>query len=274
MDNRATTDRIYPTGEGRRACAAACAYALALSALLSVLAAALPARADALGARELVPAYFAPEGSPGPWQAMCKGGAGSVAILNPNNGPVKRAAKQYGEAVARCAHEGWRVIGYVYTRYGARRLAQVKKAIKDYYLWYAGMDGVFLDEVADAPTPKLDAYYGSISQLVHEKGGIVVGNPGETASTPWQLEYLDTVVTFEGSATEYGSYTPSSWELAAKPQQIANIVYAASTPTRMQEVCSQAEGGGAGFVYVTDLAGRPNPYAALPSYWSAELEGC
>ncbi len=272
MDNRLTTQSINPTGRVRRARVAGCLYALALSALLAVLAGALPARA--LGARELVPAYFAPEGSPDPWQAMCGGAAGSVAILNPNNGPVKRAAKQYREAIAHCEREGWGVIGYLYTRYGARRLAQVRKAVENYYLWYAGIDGVFLDEVANAPTPKLDAYYGAISQLVHEKGGIVVGNPGATAATPWQLEYLDTVVTFEGSAAEYASYPPSSWELAAKPQQIANIVYAASNATRMQEVCGQAEGDGAGFVYVTDLPGRPNPYAALPSYWSAELEGC
>ena len=47
---------------------------------------------------ELVPAYFGPEGSPDPWQTMCDDmNAGSTAILNPDNGPVKREAKSYLE---------------------------------------------------------------------------------------------------------------------------------------------------------------------------------
>jgi hypothetical protein len=60
---------------------------------------AVPRRSAILSAvHELVPAYFGPEGSPDPWQTMCDDmNAGSTAILNPDNGPVKREAKSYLE---------------------------------------------------------------------------------------------------------------------------------------------------------------------------------
>lgn len=247
-----------------------------LAVALSLLAAALPAAARAVpSARELVPAYFAPEGSPNPWQSMCvPAAAGSIAIMNPDNGPVRRQAALYAPAIAACQDAGWRVIGYVYTRYGKRRLATVEKAIDDYYSWYPGIAGIFLDEMAGAPSAKLDDYYAALAQLVHGRGGVVVGNPGDSAATGWQLEYLDTVVTFEGSASQYASYAPDEWERGANPAQIANIIYAASESSTMGAICAEAMAEGTGFVYVTDLARRPNPYAALPSYYSGELEDC
>src|SRR5271166_4257524 len=102
--------------------------------------------AQALGApRELVPAYFGPAGSPSPWQTMCEDmQAGSIAIVNPNNGPVKREAKGYLEKMRFCEERGQRVIGYVYTHYGRRSLKKVEKAIADYYRSYPTIEGIFL----------------------------------------------------------------------------------------------------------------------------------
>jgi hypothetical protein len=224
---------------------------------------------------KLVPAYFAPEGSPDPWQTMCEpADAGSVAILNPNNGPVKRQASLYLPAMSYCAERGWRTIGYVYTRYGRRSLKTVERAIAHYYLWYPTVQGIFLDEMAEAPSAGVDAYYGALEAYVHERGGLVVGNPGDTASSGWQLGYVDQVVTFEGSAADFAGYTPAHWVSEASPSQIANIVFAASGISAMREACQHAAAGGAGSVFVTDLSEKPNPYATLPSYWAGESEDC
>jgi hypothetical protein len=155
------------------------------------------------------------------------------------------------------------VIGYVYTEYGRRSLSTVEAQIADYYAWYPGLAGVFLDEMAEAPD---EAYYGALASYVHARGGIVVANPGATASTNWQLHDADVVVTFEGTATAYSSYRPPSWVTAAPPNRIANIVFGASTLA-----CPRV--GNAGYVYVTGL-GEPNPYASLPSYWAAESTLC
>ena len=127
---------------------------------------------------------------------------------------------------------GQRVIGYVYTKYGKRRLATVEKAIAHYYSWYPTVEGIFLDEMAEVPTAKIETYYRQLAAYVHEKGGFVVGNPGDTAATNWQLSAVDQVVTFEGSAAAYATYSPAPWVLAARPQQIANIIFAPPKPRR------------------------------------------
>ncbi len=245
----------------------------ALCASLALLGAAgAPAQAAPL---ELVPAYFSPEGTPGPWQTMCEAAPiGSTVILNPNNGPVKKQAKLYAGAIGFCGEHGQRVIGYVYTRYGKRSLASVEKAIAHYYSWYPGVQGIFLDEMAEAPSTKVETYYRQLSTYVHEKGGLLVGNPGDTATTAWQLGVVDQVVTFEGTAADYGAYSPPSWVLAARPQQIANIVFAAGTTSQMEAVCEKAAGQNTGSIYVTNLPEKPNPYEALPCYWSSEAASC
>ncbi len=226
-------------------------------------------------ARLLVPAYFGPEGAPSPWQAMCSPTqAGSIAIVNPHNGPVKRQGPLYGPAIAQCRKEGWRVAGYVFTRYGRRKLAAVEQAISRYYLWYPGIEGIFLDEMAEADTAKTEAYYAALRDYIRERGGFIVGNPCDTAPTGWQLAYVDLLVTYEGPAAAYASYAPAPWVAEAGAERIANIVFAASGPGAPAATCSLAASRGAGYRYVTDLPEAPNPYATLPSYWQSETEAC
>jgi hypothetical protein len=218
--------------------------------------------------RLLVPAYFEPEGLPNPWQTMCaQMPLGSTAIANPYNGPGSAAQSDYSEAIATCQAEGQKVIGYVETGYGSRNLSEVEAQIADWYAWYPAVNGIFLDEM---PEEQDEAYYSALENDVHERGGTVVGNPGETDSTGWQLNVVDQVVTFEGTASEFATYKPASWVLAAVPSRIANIIFEATV-----EVCGRAEEDNAGSVYVTSL-GEPNPYEALPlpAFWLAETERC
>jgi Spherulation-specific family 4 len=261
-----TLPAAHPLARARRLLCLT-ALALGLGAIL------WPAGAMALS--ELVPAYFGPEGSPDPWHTMCaEMSAGSTAIVNPDNGPVKREAKAYLEAIGYCHERGQKVIGYVYTRYGKRSIKSVEKAIGDYYSWYPTVDGIFLDEMTERPTAKVEAYYATLERYVHEKGGIVVGNPGDTASTAWQLSDVDEVVTFEGSAAQFTIYEPASWVLQAKPGQIADIIFAATDTAQMEAACEKAGLDNAGSVYVTNLPEKPNPYETLPAYWSTETERC
>lgn len=199
--------------------------------------------------------------------------AGSMAIVNPHNGPVKKQGLLYAPAIARCREAGWRVVGYTFTRYGRRKLATVEKAISRYYEWYPGVEGIFLDEMAEADSAKTEAYYGALRDYIRERGGFIVGNPGDTAPSGWQLSFVDQLVTFEGPASQYASYSPAPWVAEAGPARIANIVFAAEGSAPAQ-VCSQAAAQGAGYRYVTDLSEAPNPYAELPSYWQSEIESC
>jgi hypothetical protein len=263
-----------------RARAARLALALVFAAALVLVGSAEPigtlglaqARAASL---ELVPAYFGPEGLPDPWHTMCEAApAGSTMILNPDNGPVKKDAQVYAEPMRFCEEHRQRVIGYVYTKYGKRPLATVEKAIAHYYSWYPTVQGIFLDEMAEVPTAKIETYYTRLASYVHEKGGFVVGNPGDTAATAWQLGAVDEVVTFEGSAAAYAGYSPAAWVLAARSQQIANIIFAASEPSQMEADCVKGVEENAGSIYVTNLPEKPNPYETLPSYWTTETARC
>jgi Spherulation-specific family 4 len=263
-----------------RACASRSSATLALFAAIALIG--LAGVATPLGGAQalaaplaLIPAYFGPEGSPDPWRTMCEAApTGSTVIVNPDNGPVKREAKVYAEPMRFCVDHGERVIGYVYTRYGKRSLATVKKAIAHYYSWYPTVEGIFLDEMAEVPTMKVETYYKQLADYVHEKGGFVVGNPGDTADTSWQLSAVDEVVTFEGSAATFATYSPAPWVLAARAQQIANIIFAAPTASQMEADCVKANDDNAGSVYVTNLPEKPNPYETLPSYWATEAAGC
>jgi hypothetical protein len=87
----------------------------------------------------------------------------------------------------------------------------------------------------------LKDYYGALRRYVSERGGYLVGNPGDTAATNWQLAYVDQVVTFEGNDADYSSCSAPAWVSQAQPAQKTE---------------------------------RPNPYATLPSYWTEELAGC
>ena len=61
--------------------------------------------------------------------------------------------------------------------------------------------------------------------------------------------------------------------LSAQPRQIANIIFGASQ-AEMEADCARAGEQNTGSIYVTDLPERPNPYASLPSYWTAETALC
>jgi hypothetical protein len=266
--------------------------AVTVVAVLSGVLSAVPAVAASAQPLVLVPAYFAATGTPNPWDTMCgamgQAGPGSVAILNPDNGPGHKANPDYAAAISYCHLEGQRVIGYVYTRSAKRSLAKVEADIDKYFTYYPTIDGIFVDNMADVPTAKAKApcsgckltvasYYSDLYAYVHDKGsGLeVIGNPGDAAATSWQLTtpVADAVVIFEGSSTTYQSFKPPSWAQQVPTDEIANIVYAAPSSSLASD-CALATADGAGLVYVTNLALKPNPYAALPSYWTTETATC
>jgi hypothetical protein len=214
--------------------------------------------------RLLVPAYFEPDEG---WAGMClEMPVGSTAIMNPDDGPTAVKLTAYAAAITSCQADGQKVIGYVYTEYGERSLSTVEAQISDYYAWYPSINGIFLDEMSEQPD---EAYYAALESFIHARGGTVVGNPGDTASTDWQLSVVDQVVAFEGTAASFAHYKPTAWVLAASPSQVAIIVYSASSNT----ACSTATADNAGSVYVTNL-GEPNPYGALPSFWTSLTADC
>src|SRR2546423_790178 len=102
----------------------------------------------------IVPAYFYPyeANDPDPthinyWPRMCtQSRRGSIAIMNPANGPNPGhpADANYVKAIADCHNKGWLVIGYVSTSYGRRYLGSAIADVIEYRTNYPGLDGIFV----------------------------------------------------------------------------------------------------------------------------------
>jgi hypothetical protein len=255
-----------------------------------VVAAVFSVSPSAFASVQLVPSYFYPTGTPNPWTVMCsdmsKADSGSIAIMNPANGPGHKADPNYAAALADCHLDGQRVIGYVATRYTRTSIEKLEEDVDAYFSFYPTIDGIFLDNMAQDPTSKasckgctmtVESYYSTLYNYVHSKATnvTVVGNPGAPATTSWQLSapVADAVVTFEGSSASYQTYAPPLWVLEEPANKIANLVYAAPA-TVLASDCSTAADDNAGLLYVTDLNLKPNPYDALPSYWTTETATC
>ena len=231
------------------------------------LAGASHARAEGL----LVPAYIYPSGSGATqWNTLATTAQSvpTTVILNPDSGP---GTTNYVAAVAKVHAAGGKVIGYVSTSYANRALSAVVQDIHTYLALYQ-VDGFFIDEMtADSVTAHVQFYqsvYNYIKGL--SPAYTVIGNPGTNVPEIYaSLPVADQIVTFEDSARNYTKYAPLAWQANYPASRFAHIVYAASA-TQMQTFMRGASAKDAGSVYFTSKT-LPNPYGALPSYWSQEV---
>lgn len=256
-----------------------------LLVLLALLGLGVSARATAGDQAQLVPAYFTPDAAGAPWPAACRGmrtgDGGSLAVLNPADGPGGQADPRYAAVIEDCRAQGHRVLGYVSTAYGARPPADVAADIDRYQAFY-GVDGVFVDEMAEHPRDPatgqdMRAYYRQVYDHVAARTGgtgLVVGNPGLAADTAWQLEepVADVLVVFEGTAADYEAWAPPGWTAAHPAAHFAHLVHTAPGAS-LRHLCELSRARNAGHVYVTDDTGA-NPWDTLPSYWDRVAPSC
>ena len=237
---------------------------------IALLAVALSLSAEPLGI--MVPAYFYPTPG-GLWDSLSNVAVRVplVAIPNPNNGPDTSQNPDYVAAVNAVRSAGGKVIGYVYTSYTARPLAQVQADIDRHLAFYAA-DGFFIDEMTDdALTNHLD-YYAAIFQYVKAKGAqfTVVGNPGtNTEEDYFTRPTADALVIFEDN-TGYAGFTPSGWVTNHPARQFVHLPYNVTNATTMSNYVSLAVARNAGWIYVTNDKGA-NPWDTLPAYWESEI---
>lgn len=227
-------------------------------------------RADALGL--LIPAYFAPSRS-AEWEALNQAArrVPLMAIINPHNGPAGAADPDYTRVVSALRQAGGLVIGYVFSSYTARPLAEVKADIDRYDEFYE-LDGVFIDEMTNDSLAAHLAYYAELYGHVKAKRGasLVVGNPGaNTAASYLTRPSADLLVTFE-DRTGYPAYVPDLWTQTQPATAFAHLCYEVASAATMTNYVEWVLARNAGYLYVTD-GGGTNPWDSLPSYWLAEV---
>lgn len=199
-----------------------------------------------------------------------------VAIINPNNGPDGNPPNEdYQRGLQDLRAAKVSILGYVYTKYGDRPMAEVKRDIDLYHNFY-DVDGIFLDE--SASNLKQLNYYQDIYRYIKTKTNLdqVVINPG----TYTDEEYLirpaaDTAVIFEDYSLAWSKYQPQSYLSRYQSKHFASLIHSVPDVKTMKSHIDRALALNIGYIYVTDdspTSSDGNPWNSLPLYWQAEVD--
>ena len=229
--------------------------------------------------RIAIPSYQDP-GSP-QWNAWISPGSSSIGIMivNENNGDDLSYYPEIAAAIRQARRKGIFVVGYVYTRYGQRDSAIVRKDIDGVFQNYL-VDGIFFDEVptdCNAATPKSGTnyrYYQDLANYVRSRqagGRIVILNPGTQPPNDCWMSLANILVSAESNGIKdyTQNYQDQAWFHRYSPNRFWHIVYNVAEKSNFDKVVSMSRERGAGWVYITDGSSN-NPYAQPPAYWSLE----
>ncbi len=223
----------------------------------------------------LVPAYFYPAGAGlEAWRQLAESARTRTieVILNPASGPGEKRDPTYVQVATDVRKAGGKLLGYIRTDYAKREIGAVDRDFRK-YLGFYDVDGIFLDEMA--ATQESLPYYRKIHATIKQArpGFRIVGNPGQPWVDEAHMKSVDCLVMFEGSAAEYADYhpeRPSPWIKNYPATRFATIVHTVGSPQAMRAAIRKATETRSGWVFITTRE-MPNPYDALPSYWSEEL---
>ena len=217
----------------------------------------------------LVPLYAWPQPAnpldPFRQVAQTSNGASVIVILNPNNGPIAPPPTEFLTTVNTLHGAGVKVVGYVPTGFGARAGSFI---LQDIQAWRAyGVDGIFFDEVAQG----MPAHYATLCQAARQHFSMNILNPGTVVSAAYvdPQNGCNVAVMFEDVEANWQATAPPAPAIGAAG--LAMLAHTgAPDPAIMRHDLQLAARRGFGMAYVTDGT-LPNPWAALPAYWSAEV---
>jgi len=225
------------------------------------------AAAPAACQRTFVPAY--------PWsasfwtRAIASRPAPGVMILNVTGLGAGSAPVPHFQSLVQKAHAaGVSVLGYSSTEYGQRPAAAVEADARHYRAWYK-VNGMFLDLTAN--TRGELPYYRKLAAYVRavHPGSVIWLNVGAYPA-PGYMSVGNVVVAFEGSYASYRGLQVPAWAAHYKPARFADVIYA--TPrSDLASAVRLSRLRRTGYLYVTSLPGSPDPYSALPGYWTREV---
>jgi Spherulation-specific family 4 len=214
-----------------------------------------------------VPAYFGASAWPSVTGAKHMP---SAMILNPATGVGAGTAPNpaFQAAVRQARRAGITVLGYSSTADGTRPAAQILADVRHYRAWY-GVNGIFLDSVKG--TSAEFAYYKRLSNDIHRviPGSSVWMNAGVYPERQY-MSVSDVLMAFEGTYAQYRVAAVPGWARDYPADRFANTIYGAVTSSQANSAISLARSRNAGNVFVTNMS-LPNPYDALPSYWTSEV---
>jgi len=212
-----------------------------------------------------VPAYFYAGRD---WtQSIDARPAPGVMLLNVDNGVGTSPLSHFQTLVRQAQAAGITVLGYSSTVYGGRSIGSVETEVREYKAWY-GVNGIFLDLTQGTPAEL--SYYQTLASYIRStvQNAVIWLNPGSFPDASF-MSVANVIMVFEGSYSAFLQDQVPSWVSKYSPDQFANVIYA--TPeSDLSSALSLSRARRVGHLFVTDLPGSPNPYGALPSYWTQE----
>jgi hypothetical protein len=223
----------------------------------------------------LIPLYSYPTDSA--WSTLIDTNTSlqTIAIINPNNGPVEcntSITDDYRIGIASLKAHSIKVIGYVYTSYGSRDSITVKGDIDRYRECFSNLDGIFLDETNSSSLSA--SYYEGLNSYIKESNTsqLSVLNPGVYPDEAI-VRASDITVIYEDEGENYDGVTPPAYASQYSPSRFALLGYGISQNSVTTTKLAKLKTARVGYLYLTDDGlGGTNPWDTLSGYYNTLTE--
>lgn len=217
----------------------------------------------------LIPLYSYPNDPA--WEALLEANTTleTIAIINPHNGSVEcntTMSNDYKQGITKLKNNAIKVIGYVYTKYGARSVDVVESDITRYKECYPNLDGFFLDETNESAESA--PYYKQLYSFVKEVNASqkVVLNPGLYPDEEI-VQASDITIVYENGGEGYDAITPPAYVSKYPSSKFALLGYGVAQRAVTREKLKKLNSFKIGYIYLTD-DGADNPWDTLSSYYN------
>jgi len=185
----------------------------------------------------------------------------AIVIINPSNWDFSSRQDVFVDEINRTHKNNNIVIGYIYTLYWKRSLADVKQRINSRLKYYPNIEGFFFDEVSTSED-KLE-HYKEIYNYVKSKNKnlIVVLNPWTTPDS-WYFDIADNIVAYENPCKNFSNYLKPSWLNNYANYRISYLWYSCSS-SDYEKLSSKYSNN---IQYFTDDGSDWNPWDSLSKY--------
>jgi hypothetical protein len=192
----------------------------------------------------------------------------TYVVLNPANGAGAVVDGNYTAAIKRVRGSGAEVLGYIATNYTALPIADAKLEVDKWVSLYPTIDGIFIDEQANADSQQEVDYYVELTSYIKKIFPYSMSNPGANCPERYFSNYVsDCIITYENSGwpTESvlkGDYAGGhmDYDYKRRGTLVYNIAdYDAETVEMIRKY--------SGLIYVTEQ-NLPNPWGAVSTHLS------
>ena len=187
----------------------------------------------------------------------------TIAIINPNNGAGLSQNTDYIAGIDYLYAKNVKIIGYVYTSYGARSKQDIYDDIDSYISFYGveKLSGIFFDEVS-LNSDINQTFVKDISSYARDKGlEYITLNPGTTIEQSIIDEnYYNLIVTYENPYEKYKDFKNSLTSSTLTKQSL--LVYNYPNLTSYSDEIQKAKDMNFDYIYLTTDT-DPNPWDSV-----------